>query len=212
MITVDLRGHGESPLPRNAGLKKSDYQAMVAFDMEAVKDFLFDEHMKGNLNMNKLGIVACDMSASVALLYTELDWEKIPYDDSPTASERTPRGQDVQALALISPDPTTPGLLANKAVAGIRALRRPVMIGVAEMNGHDLTAANKMFDQLISKKDKDKEKEDHLYLEKYEGDLRGMDLVTKNAKVRSHIFAFLTKYVKEYQSEWRDRRSRLDRD
>ena len=210
VITVDLRGHGESPLPKKGELKKSDFQAMVGFDMEAVKDFLFDEHMKGNLNMNKLGIVACDFSASVALLYTELDWEKIPHDDSPSLSEKTPRGQDVQALALISPDATIPGLMANKAVTAVRLLRRPVMIGVAEKNQHDATIAHKMFEQLTSKKDK--EAEEHLYYEKYEGELRGMDLVTQNAKVRGHIFAFLNKHVKEFKSEWRDRRSRLDRE
>jgi hypothetical protein len=181
-------------------------------DMEAVKQFLFDEHQKGQLNMNKLGIVACDFSAAVALVYTEFDWEKIPYDDSPTDDQRTPRGQDVQALALISPDLSTPGLLATKSVSALRGLRRPlpVMIGVSEKNGRDVTAANKLYDLLTSKKDK--EKDDHLYFEKYESDLRGMDLVTQNAMVRGHIFAFLLKHVKEHQSEWRDRRSRLDRD
>jgi hypothetical protein len=39
-----------------------------------------------------------------------------------------------------------------------------------------------------------------------------MDLVTHNPDFRSHISEFLTKYVKEHPSEWRDRRSRLDRD
>jgi hypothetical protein len=39
-----------------------------------------------------------------------------------------------------------------------------------------------------------------------------MDLVARNPNFRGHIFAFLTKYVKEHQTEWRDRRSRLDRD
>ena len=212
VITVDLRGHGESPLPKKGELRKTDYQAMVALDLEAVKEFLLAEHSKKNLNMNKLGIVACEFSASVAILFTELDWEKIPFDDSPTEIDKTPRGQDVQALALISPDATTPGLSTNKAIAAIRNLKRPIVIAVGDKNAHDLTAANKIFDQFIIKKDKDREKEEPPYLWKYEENFSGMDLVTKNVNVRNHITAFLTKYVKEYKSDWKDRRSRLDRD
>ena len=212
VVTVDLRGHGESPLHKKAELRKSDYQAMVALDMEAVKEFLLEEHTKKHLNMNKLGIVACEFSASVAILFTELDWEKIPFDDSPTVADKTPRGQDVQALALISPDANTPGLSTIKAIAAIRALKRPIMIAVADKNAHDLAAATKIFDQLIVKKDKEKDKEDPPYLWKYEENFSGMDLVTKNPNVRNHIFAFLTKYVKEYKSEWRERRSQLDRE
>ena len=212
VVTVDLRGHGESPFPKKAEIRKSDYQAMVALDMEAVKDFLLEEHTKKNLNMNKLGIVACEFSASVAILYTDLDWEKIPFNDSAIDSDRTPRGQDVQALALVSPDANTPGLSTNKAVAALRTLKRPIVIAVGDKNTHDLSAANKIFDQLIVKKDKDREKEDPPYLWKYEENFSGMDLVTKNVNVRNHMFAFLTKYVKEHQSEWRDRRSRSDRE
>ena len=207
VVTVDLRGHGESPLPKKGELKKTDYQAMVALDMEAVKEFLLEEHTKKKLNMNKLGIVACEFSASVAILYTELDWEKLPYDEL----EQTPRGQDVQALALISPDANTPGLSTNKAIAAIRGLKRPIVIAVGDKNAHDLSAANKIFDQLIIKKDKDREKEDPPYLWKYEENSSGMDLVMKNANVRNHIMAFLAKYVKEHKSDWRERRSQLDR-
>ena len=119
VITVDLRGHGESTQSKKE-LKRSDYGNMVTFDMQAVRDFIFDEHQKEQLNMNKLGIVACEFSASVALTYTELDWEKKPYDDSPNPLQGTPRGQDVQALALISPDVTTPGLLGAKAASAVR--------------------------------------------------------------------------------------------
>ena len=90
-------------------------------------------------------------------------------------------------------------------------MKRPIVIAVGDKNAHDLSAANKIFDQLIIKKDKDREKEDPPYLWKYEENFSGMDLVTKNANVRNHIFAFLAKYVKEHKSDWRDRRSQLDR-
>ena len=219
VVAVDLRGHGESLLGKKAELlKKSDYQAMVAFDMEAIKDFLLEEHMKKHLNVNKLGIVGCDFSASVALLYTEFDWEKIPYDDSPTDADKTPRGQDVQALILITPDQSTPGLVTHKAVVAVKNRGRPVAVAFSDKNSHDATAANKIFEQLSPKKEKEKEKdkeekkEEPPYLWRFEGNLSGMDLVTRNTNLRTPIFRFLTKYVKEYPSEWRDRRSRLDRE
>ena len=217
VVAVDLRGHGESLNPGNKKVesKKVDYQNMVEFDMKAVKDFVFDEHQKGHLNMNRLGIVACDFSASVAALYTELDWEKAPFDDSPSEADRTPRGRDVQALVLISPEMNAPGLVTANAVKILRGLKRPVMIGVSEKNNRDSAAASKLFEQLSPKKDrdKDKEKEEHVMLLQYEGNLPGSDLVAQNSKVRDHIVFFLNRHLKEQlQSDWRDRRSRIDRE
>jgi pimeloyl-ACP methyl ester carboxylesterase len=216
VVAVDLRGHGQSLLPKKSEvLKKADYQNMVSFDMEAVKEFLLEEHQKKHLNINKLGIVACDFSASVALLYTELDWEKTPYDDSPSDADKTPRGQDVQALVLITPDASTPGLVTHKSVIAVKARQRPVVICVSKNNPQEVSAATKMYEQLSPpRKDKEKEeqKEEPPYLWKYEGNLSGMDLVTRNPQIRGHIFTFLSKYVREIPSEWRDRRSRLDRE
>ncbi len=216
VVTVDLRGHGESSGGSGAGAsgKKSDsnapkardYQAMVTFDMEAVKKFLFEEHQKKQLNMNKLGIVAADMSTPVAIAYTEYDWEKKPYDDAPTLAQQTPRGQDVQALVLLSPEATVPGLNVSKSVGVIRVLGRPVLIGVGSKKRDDLTAANKIYDLLALKK----EGYEHIYFEKYDTPLEGTNLLGKNLKVEQHMYAFLVKHVKDYKSDWRDRKSKLE--
>jgi len=214
VITVDLRGHGESAggtggaatgKKNDAGSPKAkDYAAMVAGDMEAVKKFLFEEHQKKQLNMNKLGIVAADMSTPVAISYAELDWEKKPYDDAPTLAQQTPRGQDVQALVLLSPEATAPGLNVTRSLGVVRVLGRPVMLGVGSKNKADLTAANKMYDLLAPKK------EEYVYIERYETPLEGTNLLGKNLKVESHMFNFLNKHLKDYKSEWRDRRSKLE--
>ncbi len=211
VVTVDLRGHGESsgggggtnkkPEPP----KKGDYLNMVRFDLEAVKKFLFDEHQNKQLNMNKLGIVAADETTPVAIAYAELDWEKPDYDDAPTPIQRTPRGRDVQALALLSPEGNVPGLGTNKTLAGIRTLKLPVLIAVGSKNGPDLAAANKMHDILAPKK----EGFEQMYLEQYDTKLRGTDLIGKGLKVEQHLFNFLIKHVKELRSEWRDRKSKL---
>lgn len=211
VITVDLRGHGDSQQTKKGELKKTDYTNMVTNDMEAVRDFIFDEHQKEQLNMNKQGIVACEFSASVALTYTEMDWDKKPFDDSPVPGQGTPRGQDVRALALISPDISTPGLLAGKAAGIVRTFPIAVMIGAAEKDKiHDLASSKKLYDQFLTKRG---EKEDNmLYFSAYPEAARGMDLIVQDPTVRAHITAFLTKHVKEFHSEWRDRRSRLDRE
>lgn len=214
VITVDLRGHGESTGGTGGAAtgkkndsnapKAKDYAAMVAGDMEAVKKFVFEEHQKKQLNMNKLGIVAADLSTPVAIAYTELDWEKKPHDDAPTLALQTPRGQDVQALVLLSPEATAPGLNVTKSLSVIRVLGRPVMLGVGSKNKTDLTVAKKMYDLLAPKK------EDYVYIEQYETPLEGTDLLGKNLKVEAHMFNFLNKHLKDYKSEWRDRRSKLD--
>jgi pimeloyl-ACP methyl ester carboxylesterase len=210
VITVDLRGHGESTQLKKGELKKQDYLAMATQDMDAVRDFIFAEHQKEQLNMNKLGIVATEFSASVALTYTELDWEKQPYDDNPNPLQATPRGHDVQALALISPDTSTPGLFANKAASAVRLLPIAVMVGASEKEktGHDLTNSKKLFDQISVKREKD----ERLYFAKYPEAVRGMDLILQDATLKAHIYAFLDNHVKKLTIEWRDRRSRADRE
>lgn len=207
VVTVDLRGHGESQMAKKAEPKKNDYQAMASIDMQAIKDFLFEEHQKGRLNMNKLGIVACEFSAAVALVYTESDWQKEPYDDSAIEKERTQRGQDVQALVLISPEVTVPGLFAPKAATGLRNHNIAVLVATSETNAHELAAAKKLFEQISGKKENEK-----LWFRKYAESVRGMDLMLQDRQLQKDTVDFLNKYVKGYQGVWRDRRSRLDRE
>ena len=130
VITVDLRGHGQSKggssttAKKKATKKKSkgkskrrnvedvnlrpqDYHAMVRLDLEAVKKFIYEQHQEQKLNMRKMGIVAAGMSSAVAVNFAARDWNKEPYEDG-LGSARTPRGQDVRALVLLSPQPAGP--------------------------------------------------------------------------------------------------------
>jgi pimeloyl-ACP methyl ester carboxylesterase len=115
VLTVDLRGHGESKtafddyggaveLDANA-FKLGDFQDMVEFDLEAVRAFLLAENDLGKLNLNKLCLVGTGMGANVALTYAARDWA-IP----PLAARK--QGQDVKALVLISPQRSFRGLVA----------------------------------------------------------------------------------------------------
>lgn len=209
VIAADLRGHGESTLPKKSELKKGDYEAMVVQDMEAIKSFVFDEHQLGRLNMNKLGIVACDASAGVALGAVQVDWSKEPHDDDSDPQNRTPRGQDYCAVAIVSPDLSTPGLYVSKVASSLKQANDiSFFIGCSEKIAPDFNAAKKLAENLGSKKDKD----DRVVVKKYPESVKGMDLVLRDNQLKRDIYDFLVKHVKGHASSWKDRRSRLERD
>jgi len=214
VLTVDLRVQGETAGAAAAGakvdstpLKALEYQAMVTDDMEAIKKFLFDEHQRKRLNMAKLGIVAADAMASVAICYTEVDWSKTPYDDAPTLALRTPRGQDIKALVLLSPEQNAPGLPVTQSLNKIRNLKIPTLICVSKSDTRDRGAAKKVYSQLAPRK----EGFEQIYFEEYPGKAQGTDLMAPQQRTSLHIFNFLETHLKKLNIEWVDRRSRLDR-
>ncbi len=218
VVTVDPRGHGESSGgPSSADAKKSntkdlnarDYQAIVAFDLDAVKKFLFDEHQSKKLNIAKLAIVSADVMTPVVGEFTLQDWAKTPYDDAPLPTDRTPRGQDVKCLIMLSPDTTTPGISMSAIGSKLRQLPVAVMLAVGAKDTASLSTTNKLFDQLVPKKPE----VETVFLEKYDGKYRGTDLLFKrtNPPVEAHIITFLDKFLKDLKIEWQDRRSRLNR-
>jgi len=210
VVTVDLRGHGENAGGGNAKknevkLRPVDHTAMVTFDMEAVKKFLYDEHQAKKLNMNKLAIVGADLTTAVALNYTELDWSKEPYDDAAVPSQRTPRGQDVKALVLLSPEITVPGLVTNQAAQRLRGMKMPVMVGVGKKDKTDKGAAKKLAEQLMPKE----EAMPYVVLQEYDTTARGTDMLNLGVGVEQQMYKFLDDYVKKAPGEWRDRKSPL---
>jgi len=119
VLTVDLRGHGESTMQvgRNGTtrqleadrFKAMDYQNMVRFDMEAVRHFLRKKNDAEELNLNKLCLLGSGMGASVATAYAAYDWSVPPL-------ARIKQGQDVKALILASPRRSFGGLSLIKAI------------------------------------------------------------------------------------------------
>ncbi len=107
VITIDLRGHGESTTQVSrdgrsrdleaSRLKPGDFQDMVLQDMEAVRKFLVEKNDAGELNLNKLCLVGSGMGANVATYWAAADWS------APLLATRK-QGQDVKALVLASPE------------------------------------------------------------------------------------------------------------
>ncbi len=106
VVTVDLRGHGDSTRQLRPGggeqeidaakLTKNDFLAMVALDMKAVRKFLVTKNDAGDLNLNKLCLVGTGLGASVAANWAATDWAWPPLAVGK-------QGQDVKALVLVSP-------------------------------------------------------------------------------------------------------------
>ncbi len=108
VIVPDLRGHGDSTGDFKQ-LRLDDYQAMVQRDLEAVKGFLLKRNNLGELNIERLGVVGIHLGAALALNWAAHDWN---WPELATGKQ----GQDVKALAIISPEWGYKGVRIGEAV------------------------------------------------------------------------------------------------
>lgn len=212
-ITVDLRKHGQS-MPRRGGrgseLRPGDYVGMIRGDLEAVKEFIFQEHQKQKLNMRKTAIVAPGMAAPIAVNYAAYDWQKRPWDDAPNFSARTPRGQDIRALVLLSPEDHLPRMPTTKALNFLRNPRLGVsfLFCYGTEDGGSASNARKMHKQ-VAPNEKNKAR---MLIRGYKTKRSGTGLLESAPGIEEFMLAFLTKYLKERPGQWQDRCSPLDDD
>ncbi|MGE3314249.1 MAG: alpha/beta hydrolase [Planctomycetaceae bacterium] len=215
VVTVDLRKHGQSVNPSEANasdssnLKVVDYHRMIDTDLEAVKEFLFKEHSAKNLNMNKMAIIAPDSAAPIAINYTAFDWLKRPYPDGPTPESSTPRGQDIRALVLLSPEANLKGLTTAQALLQIRNPEWGIgfLACVGEDDDRDRGDARKIAVKLAGVTGA----KDRVLLQVYnKTKFRGTDLLgKKGVNCEDDILYVLKKHVMDLPVEWRDRTNRL---
>jgi predicted alpha/beta hydrolase len=215
VMTVDLRKHGDS-VPAAVGTEAptvkaaaDDYPLMVAADLEAVKAFLLEEHAAERLNIRKLGIVSMGSSSMVAAAFTVADWAKTPYPDAPTLAARTPRGQDVRALIMYSPNTNVKGLNANVILKNLKPLQVAVHVVASKDIKEDARHADKVFKAVELKEEQFKEFRKTTLAAgeiRSEGFLEGRfsEATTKD------ITEFLTKSLKELDAPWVSRKSRLE--
>ena len=212
VATVDLRKHGES---QAVGSRRAvgrpgpaDFKAMVLYDLEAVKDFLMEEHHAGRLNIRKLGLVAADDMCPVAANWALYDWLKKPYPDAPTLAASTPRGQDVRALVLLSPTEGVPGLTLGTA---LNELRNPlfnlsVLIAVGTEDREDRNAAKKAFERLVPTGTSE-----HVFLEQFDRvKARGTELLLARTPIEEKMTTFFDKELRSLNDSWVNRKSVLD--
>jgi len=113
VIAPDLRGHGDSGMPRGSeratALRPADLAAMVSQDVEAVKSYLVERNNASELNVEKLCIIGAEMGSVVAIDFAARDW-------SWPVLATGKQGQDVKALVLISPEWSHRGLQISEAI------------------------------------------------------------------------------------------------
>ncbi|MFO0060686.1 MAG: alpha/beta hydrolase [Planctomyces sp.] len=213
VITADLRKHGDSvpmsptgePLPVKIG--PADYALMASGDLESIKAFLMEQHRTEKLNIRKLSIVAFGSSCMVAAAFTVEDWAKTPYPDAPTLDQRTPRGQDVRALVMYSPNASVKGINTAGILKTVKGLAVPIYVVAGGANKTDKADAEKVFKGIELKGEQFKESRKMLLTSTpthAEAFLEG----SLAATTQKDIIDFLTKNAKDLELPWRDRTDR----
>ncbi len=214
VVAVDLRKHGDS-LPPATGtepptvkMSAMDYAVMATVDLEAVKAFLMEKHKEEKLNIRKLGIVSVGSSAMVSAAFAVADWAKPPYPDAPTLEARTPRGQDVRALIMYSPNSTVKNINANTILKTVKGLEIAVHVVASKDIPDDVRSAEKIFKAVELKGDQFKDAR-KITLVAGKTHAEGFIEGTFGDTTNKDIVDFLTKNVKELDAPWSSRKSRL---
>jgi len=210
VVTVDLRKFGDSKVAGDmANIRPDDWEKMSSSDMFAVKQFLYDRHQEKQLNMNKMAIIAAGPTAPVALNFAAADLAMPPHDDAPVFENKTPRGQDVRAIVLLSPEMSAGKLTSNRALNVLRvpAAGIAMLVVVGAQDTADKGNAKKVF-ELMDKAQAKNEK--RVYMVSPQLRDRELGLIGKAPdQVEVPIRNFLNKHVKEYPSAWRDRKNKV---
>jgi pimeloyl-ACP methyl ester carboxylesterase len=181
VIVPDLRGHGDST--RVAGsqielvatrMKAMHYGRMVTQDLEAVKRYLMEHNNKGQLNIQKLGVVGFGMGASLGIAWAALDWSWPEF-------AALKQGRDVKSLVLVSPTMNLRGLkirdsLMHPAVSDGMSIQ--IIVGNKKSdNRRDADAMYKLLTRNRPDQDKVKLAEREVFLEQLDTSLQAEKLL-----------------------------------
>jgi pimeloyl-ACP methyl ester carboxylesterase len=216
VLVPDLRGHGRSTQRRNPRFGEPDLEIKAEKmrrpeieqmwrDVEACKQFLMTKNNKGELNIEQLGVVGFEFGALLAVNWAAMDW-------SVRSLPAYKMGQDVKALALISPPRKFQGITTQKALnhPDVRA-RLSVLIVAGADDAGAMGDAKRMFNAL-EKYHTDKNERD---LVPYwpQTSLQGVKLLNaRGLRVPQTIAIFINERLvkKADQFSWTDRTGPLD--
>lgn len=211
VVSVDFRGFGSNKAEsgQEPTMNKTLSGLIAKFDMDAVKAFLLKEHEAGKLNLRKMGIVAPGYTASLAAAWAQYDWSKAPYDDAPTLADRTPRGQDPQAICFLSPTDATgmPGTNYTRALKATYGLAFQLAVGTE--NRSTYRSATR-YANVIGVNKRDKEPNPRVDYREFKSKSQGLGLLLlKGSKLELMITAFFDENLKKLQITHISRKSRL---
>ncbi|WP_425397610.1 alpha/beta hydrolase [Aeoliella sp.] len=213
VLTVDLRGHGDSTKQRigsntreldAAKIDRNDLGAMVQYDMNAIRKFLVEKNDAGELNLNKLSIVGAGLSSSVGVSWSLIDWSFPPLAIGK-------QGQDVKGLVLVSPQWSYKGLQMTKPLRhpGVREkIAFLIMYGGEDRkSAADARRIEKQLERYHPVPDDLEEGEPNsLALMGPATKLQGTQLLTQGGdKAELAIIKFLNSHVAQRDFEWMKR-------
>ena len=183
VLFIDLRGHGANP---RRTLSAKDWRAMTV-DLQAAYLFLLDRHNRGELNLNKLGVVAVGEGANLAAAWAA----------TPGAAVSTQgRNSDLGALVLVSPT-AIEGREGLESVLTTLAPRVPLLLMVGERDT-DSHASVKAVRPFVERTKTNK-------IELFPSSLHGYKLLRLEPKVSSVLTRFLDSTLKSRADEWEPR-------
>lgn len=174
VVMPDLRGHGDSTTINVMGVDRKleaatmpvTQLAAMTNDLEAIKKyFLLEKNNAGELNIERLGVVAAEMSVPVAVNWTVQDWS---YNDLPGRKQ----SKDVKALVLLSPQMTFKNLTMAQAITNPQSPVRDNKISLLLVAGaedaasvKDATRIEQTFSRVRPKVDPDKIADKTLFID-----------------------------------------------
>lgn len=183
VLIIDLRGHGANP---RRTLAAKDWRAMTG-DLQASYLFLLDRHNRGELNLNKLGVVAVGEGAHLAAAWAA----------TPGAAVSTEgRNSDLGALVLVSPT-AIEGRAGLESVLTKLAPRVPLLLMVGERDD-DSNASVKAVGPFVERTKTNK-------IELFPSSLHGYKLLRLEPKASSVLTRFLDSTLKSRADEWEPR-------
>lgn len=218
-ITVDLRKHGDSfPVldddkkAKLARLGTADYQAMAGVDLELVKAFLMQEHEEQKLNIRKTGIAAAGSSCLIVSAFAAADWVKPPWNDAPVDIYKTPRGQDIRAIMMLSPKSSVRGINISDTMKIIAEPARGVAVHIwyNPEERREVADAKKVY-RFLELRQEDPEEPRKLNEGPPDKQYTAEGLLEGRAApvMQKTIKEFFDKFVKARTEEWKSRKSKL---
>ncbi len=217
----DLRGHGGSVYinvkksrfgePERETLeidkfKAADIVKMVKYDIETVKRHLIQRHNAGELNIDKLCVVGVGVGSLLALNWAVEDW------NWPVLAIGK-QGQDVKALALISPPTAFQRVSFDRALnhKDVRS-RLSIMIAYGKQDARANRAAESLFGKFSRYHPKPPEGKEQelttLFKFGFDTSLQANQLLAQEQfQVKERIDAFIQLRIAPKDIEWVERKS-----
>lgn len=199
VLAPDLRGHGDSPIVNDAGVKletgrmtRNHFLGMLA-DVEACKNYLKELNNEGKLNIDRLCVIGTELGATVALNWAAGDWA---VEDLPGRRQ----SKWVKALVLISPTWSVKGFNVNPALQSTAIREKIAMYIVSGQGAKDSTRLVKQFEGFRANV-----KPSNLAVREFETTLQGAALATsQDLDAAARIGQFVNLQLVEKAIPWKN--------